>query len=224
MNVGVFVPSAPADHVAALQAFAEGLKACGVGHFVTGMAPGPALFILVPLSARAIKAQCRQGRPFVEKVSGSCLRRRRRADDAVPLYPRGRIIEAQCRQGRPFLVLEKGFVKRDDYFHLETAARTSSIWKAHRIVGRSSQFHSYPGARKASMSSSADRCRGTRAYNTMITSPGARGPSRRSVASRTVRYVSGRIRKWLAGWITGYVAWSYRRGRWRTTWIMPGRS
>lgn len=90
MNVGVFVPSAPADHVAALQAFAEGLKACGVGHFVTGMAPR-ACDVAVVFGIRK---------------------------DAVPLsYPRGRIIEAQCRQGRPFLVLEKGFVKRDDYFH-----------------------------------------------------------------------------------------------------------
>lgn len=88
MLVGVFAPSHPSDHVASLSAFAEGLKARGVDHFMRGMT----------------YRKC-----DVAVVFG--VRK-----DRVPVsYARGQVI---ADHNGPHIVLEKGFVRRDEYFHV----------------------------------------------------------------------------------------------------------
>lgn len=89
-RVGLFVPRGPDDHLAALRAFADGLAACGVDHFVTGLDYRACdIAVLFGLAKTAVLAS----------------------------HARGQVIGAHKARGGRCIILEKGFLKRDAYFH-----------------------------------------------------------------------------------------------------------
>lgn len=89
--IGVFVPPAPEEHINALRAFAAGLANLNVEHFVTN------------LNYRDCD---------VAVVFGV------RKEQVPVSWARGEIIRRQREAGRLVLVIEKGFVKRDEYYHV----------------------------------------------------------------------------------------------------------
>ena len=90
--IGIFSPLFPRDHFDALGAFADGLKRHKVEHFITGL---------------ETYRECDVAVVFGIGKKG------------VPAsYPRGRILKEQKKRGLPYVILEKGFLRRDEYFHV----------------------------------------------------------------------------------------------------------
>lgn len=93
--IGIFTPTeaqGPVDHVKALDAFDAGLTKLNVPHFVSHV---------------SVYQPC-----DIAVVFGVHKR-------AVPAsYARGRIIARHRGLGKPMIVVEKGFVRRDEYYHV----------------------------------------------------------------------------------------------------------
>lgn len=91
MTWGIFAPQFPEDHRLALEAMSIGLKRKNIKHFVTDMDYRDCdVAIVFGIGKEMVPAS----------------------------WPRGEIIKRQKAVGRLVLILEKGFVKRDKYFHI----------------------------------------------------------------------------------------------------------
>lgn len=91
MTWGLFIPQFPADHVQALHAISSGLTARGIPHFRAGLEYRECdVAVVFGMGKTAVKAS----------------------------WPRGEIIRQHQAAGKRVLILEKGFVKRDEYFHI----------------------------------------------------------------------------------------------------------
>ncbi len=91
MAWGLFAPQFPRDHVTALRAFSTGLTAVGIEHFCTSLVYKPCeVAVLFGVGKKAVPAS----------------------------WARGKIIALQDEAEGRILILEKGFVKRDEYFHI----------------------------------------------------------------------------------------------------------
>ncbi|MDP6352927.1 MAG: hypothetical protein QF926_08025 [Alphaproteobacteria bacterium] len=89
-KVGVFMPPAPKEHLTALHAFAEGLAQCGVDHFVTGLDYRDCdVAVVFGIRKQAVPAS----------------------------WARGAVLAAHAARDRRALILETGFIRRDEYFH-----------------------------------------------------------------------------------------------------------
>lgn len=91
MPWGLFAPQYPRDHVMALRAFSTGLTALGVEHFYTGLEYKKCeVAVLFGVGKKAVPAS----------------------------WARGKIIALQDEAEGRLMIIEKGFVKRDEYFHI----------------------------------------------------------------------------------------------------------
>ena len=91
MTWGIFTPQFPEDHWLALEAMSKGLTAKGIDHLVTGMEYRDCdVAVVFGIGKKAVPAS----------------------------WPRGKIIKQHQELRKPVLILEKGFVKRDQYFHI----------------------------------------------------------------------------------------------------------
>ena len=91
MTWGIFSPQFPEDHRLALEAMEQGLKAKGIDHLVTGMEYQDCdIAVVFGIGKKAVPAS----------------------------WPRGAIIKRHQALGKRVLIIEKGFVKRDQYFHI----------------------------------------------------------------------------------------------------------
>ncbi len=91
MTWGLFIPQFPEDHVKALHALSSGLTERGIPHFRAGLEYRDCdVAVVFGIGKTAVPAS----------------------------WPRGEIIRHHQARGKRALIVEKGFVKRDEYFHI----------------------------------------------------------------------------------------------------------
>jgi len=91
MMWGLFIPQFPEDHVQALNSISKGLSERGIKHFRTGLRYQPCdIAVVFGTGKKAVPAS----------------------------WPRGEIIKCHRSLNKNVLIIEKGFVQRDKYFHM----------------------------------------------------------------------------------------------------------
>ncbi len=91
MMWGLFIPQFPEDHVQALNSMSRGLSKRGIKHFCTGLRYEPCdIAVVFGTGKKAVPAS----------------------------WPRGEIIKCHRSLNKNVMIIEKGFVKRDKYFHI----------------------------------------------------------------------------------------------------------
>ncbi len=91
MKFGIFATPFPKDHALALEAIRQGLEKLGRAHFITGMEYQECdIAIVFGVWKKAVRAS----------------------------WARGAIIDTHKGLGKNVIIVEKGFVKRDEYFHM----------------------------------------------------------------------------------------------------------